>query len=117
MDWRKLRERYLRDDWPRRLGNLASTLGRLSSAAANPQTLNSVPLSLRESMLLMEWNLGGTPAEILVELSPMQAELVLWRRGWDAAAQSTILRTLLSRRARDMSDRVLQLSGLLKPNS
>jgi len=116
MDWRKLRERYLRDDWPVRLGNLASTLARVSNAAGNPKTLTGVPLSLRESMLLIEWNLHGTPAEVLSELAPMQAELGLWWRGWDAVAQSPALRALLARHARDMSDRVLQLSGLLKAN-
>ncbi len=116
MDWRRLRERYLRDEWPRRFGNLASTLGRIATAASNPNTLTTVPSSLRESMLMIEWNLGRAPSEILVELGLMQSELVLWWRGWDTAAQSVVLRTLLSRRAREMSDRVLELSGLLKAN-
>ena len=117
MDWRKLRERYLRDDWPRRLGNLASTLGRVASATNNPNTLATVPPSLRESMLMIEWNLQRTPSEILIELAAMQAELHLWWRGWEAVAPSPALRNLLSRRARQMSDRVLELSGLLNSNS
>ena len=112
MDWRKLRERYLRDEWPIRLGNLASTLGRISSAANNPATAATVSSSLRESMLMIEWNLRGTPSEVLVELAQMQAELGLWSRGWEAVAQSPALRSLLARRAREMSDRSLELSGL-----
>lgn len=113
MDWRKLRERYLRDDWPVRLGNLASTLARVANAASNPKTLSTVPLSLRESMLLIEWNLHEMPPEILTQLAPIQAELRLWQQGWEMAAQAPALRALLSRRAREMSDRSLELSGLL----
>ncbi|MGH2592240.1 MAG: hypothetical protein ACRDGG_01865 [Anaerolineae bacterium] len=116
MDWRKLRERYLKDEWPIRLGNLASTLGRVAQRAANPDALAGVPPSLRESMLLIEWNLGRTPSEVLIALAPMQSELRLWWRGWDSVAQSPVLRTLLSRRAREMSDRALALSGLLNTN-
>jgi len=67
-------------------------------------------------MWLIEWNLHGTPAEVLAELAPMQAELGLWWRGWETAAQSAALRALLSRRAREMSDRALELSGLLNAN-
>ena len=117
MDWQQLRERYMRDEWPIRLGNLASTLGRVSTAASNPKTLTTVPPSLRESMLFIEWNLHEMPSEILIELAPMQSELGLWRQGWETAAQSAALRTLLSRRAREMSDRALELSGLLNSNS
>ena len=114
MDWRKLRERYLKDEWPIRLGNLGSTLGRVAQRAANPDASAAVPLSLRESMLLVEWNLGRTPSEILIELASIQSELRLWWRGWDTVTQSSVLRSLLSRRARQMSDRVLELSGLLE---
>jgi len=114
IDWPRLRDRYWRDDWPRRLGNLASTLARAATAAGNPNTLTTVPSSLRESMLMIEWNLGRTPSEILIELAPMQTELRLWWRGWEALAPSRELRTLLSRRSRQMSDRVLELSGVLE---
>jgi hypothetical protein len=31
MDRQTFRERYLQDEWPRQVGNLASTLARLSS--------------------------------------------------------------------------------------
>ena len=117
MDWQRLRERYVRDEWPIRLGNLASTLGRIAQRAADPGALPSVPLALREGMWLIEWNLHETPAEVLSELAPMQSELGLWWRGWDAVAQSPALRALLVRHAREMSDRVLQLSGLLKANA
>ena len=114
MDWRKLHARYMRDEWPVRLGNLASTLGRVTQRLSHPDALTSVPSSLREAMWFIEWSVRGTPPEVLLELAPMQAELGLWRRSWDTVAQSFTLRMLLSRRARQMSDRVLELSGLLE---
>ncbi len=114
MDWQTLRARYMRDEWPRRLGNLASTLGRIAQRANNPGSSEAAALALREAMWLIEWNLHDTPQEILAELAPMQSELSLWWRGWNTVAQSPDLRRLLTRRTRDMSDRVLELSGLLK---
>ncbi len=62
----------------------------------------------------MEWNVRAAPDEILIQLAAMQAELGLWRKGWEAVEQSEALRMLLARRTREMSDRVLELSGLLK---
>ncbi len=116
MDWQELRERYMRDEWPIRLGNLASTLGRVATAASNPKTLSTVPPSLRECMLFIEWNVHAMPHDILADFASMQSELGLWWKGWETAEQSPALRTLLSRRARDMSDRALELSSLLKSN-
>jgi hypothetical protein len=113
MNWAALRNRYSKDDLARRLGNLASTLGRVSQRALNVDSLQAVPLAVRESMHMMEWNLHVAPPEVLAALAPMQAELGLWWRSWAVVAQSATLRHLLSQRAREMSDQVLQLSGLL----
>ena len=113
MNWQALHERYMRDQWPVRLGNLASTLGRVTQRANNPNASEAVAASLREAMWLIEWNVRDTPQEVLIELAPMQSELGLWWRGWNTVVQSPDLRRLLARRARAMSDRVLELSGLL----
>ena len=72
-----------------------------------------MPNALRESQLMMEWNLHITPVDALLPLGPMQAELGLWQQSWNAVEQSPALQQLLVRRARAMSDQVLQLSGLL----
>jgi hypothetical protein len=114
MDYQKLYDRYIRDDWPIRLGNLASALGRVSNAASNPKLLKTAANAIRESMLMIEWNLNRTPKEILLELALLQDELGRWVASWKDITESIALQTLLSRRAREMSDRVLQLSGLLK---
>jgi len=113
VDWATLQQRYLRDEWPIRFGNLGSTLARIASAVSNPNTRASVPNALRESQLMMEWNLHSAPSEVLLPLGPMQAELGLWQQSWSVVEQSPALHQLLARRARTMSDQVLELSGLL----
>ena len=113
MDWAAMQQRYLRDEWPIRFGNLGSTLARIATAVSNPNTRASVSNALRESRLMMEWNLYSAPADALLPLGPMQAELGLWQQSWPAVEQSPALQQLLARRARAMSDQVLQLSGLL----
>ena len=108
MDRDKLRTRYLRDEWPRQVGNLASTLARLSSRAGDTRYDQVVANLLREGALLMDWCAPNVPLELATDLASMQRELVLWREIWpDASA-----RALLVFRARAMSDRLLEAAGL-----
>lgn len=113
MDWHALYERYMADEWPVRLRTLASTLAKVSDVVTNPSNLFAVPDMLRESMLMMEWNLGAAPREVLIHLGPMQQEIGLWRQSHESVAQSIALCRLLSYRTQAMSDQVLVLSGLL----
>jgi hypothetical protein len=108
LDRGKLRERYLRDEWPRQVGNLASTLARLSSRVGDERYDQVVISLLREGALLMDWCAPNVPAELAVDLASMQRELILWREIWpDASA-----RALLAFRARAMSDHLLEAGGL-----
>ena len=110
MERQSLRDRYLRDDWPIRLGNLASTLARISSRAGDARYDAAIPDLLREGALFIEWGASHTPRHVVRELAPMQRELCLWRSLWPLEAA----RPLLALRARIMADRVLELSGLLE---
>jgi hypothetical protein len=107
MDREKLRTRYLQDEWPRQVGNLASTLTRLSSRTGDSKYDPVVDSLLHEGTLLMEWCAPNVPIEIATDLATMQRELVLWRRMWpnDAA------RPLLAFRARQMADQLLEAGG------
>ena len=98
------RERFLRDGRDRRLGNIASNLLRLSGwlqAGRDPQA--TVDL-IQETAAMIEWT-GDDATEELVDV---QRELCRWRRIWPLEPA----RSLLAFRARQMSDRVLELSGL-----
>ena len=107
MDREKLRARYLQDEWPRQVGNLASTLGRLSSRAVDPRYDQTVADLLHEGTLLIEWCGPNVPLEIASDLAMMQRELALWRQIWP----NEPARPLLALRARQMSDRLLEAAG------
>jgi hypothetical protein len=108
MDRDKLRKRYLQDEWPRQVGNLASTLARLSSRVGDARYDQVVANLLREGALLMDWCAPNVPLELAVDLAGMQRELILWRQIWPQAS----VRALLAFRARAMSDRLLEAAGL-----
>jgi len=109
MERQSLHDRYLRDEWPRQLGNLASTLARLGARVVEPRHDQITSDLLREGALLIEWSASHVPAYLVGDLATMQRELCLWRRVWPVETA----RPLLAFRARTMSDRVLELSGLV----
>jgi len=109
----KLRERFLRDPLPRRLGGLAATLGRISSSARNSTDPNSVADLLDEAKHLIEWTAADTEPGTAAELVQMQIMITLWQRAWDDASQNPKQRILLSVQAKDWSDKAVDFSGLV----
>ena len=107
MDRARFRERYLRDEWPRQFGNLASTLTRLGSRAEDERFDGMVADLLREGALMIEWSAPQTPPEQVADLALMQRELLLWQQIWPAAA----VRSLLAFRAQAMANRLLAAAG------
>jgi len=105
-DLRRMRERYLRDGRSIRLGNLASSLLRLSNWVRMRHRDKEIIDLMREIAWFMEWN--GDLA--LVELTEMQREICRWRRIWPVEEA----RPVLALRARQMSNHILELSGLVK---
>jgi hypothetical protein len=102
-----LRERYLRDDWTKQFGNLASTLTRLGSHAEDARYDDIVAELLREGALLIEWSAPQAPSAKVRDLALMQRELLLWWQVWPADA----VRELLALRARAMADHLLSAAG------
>ena len=108
----KLRERFLRDPLPRRLGGLAATLARISSSARESSDPASVARLLQEAKYLIEWTAADAEPEIAAELVSMQTQINLWLRAWKKTNQFREQRTLLSIHAKYWSDRALDFSGL-----
>ncbi len=108
-DLKRIRERYLRDGGPVRLGNLASSLLRLSNWVQTGRPDGAVIDLMREIAWFMEWN--GDLAS--AELADMQREICRWRRVWPLEKA----RSILAFRAFRMSSRVLELSGLSCPQA
>ena len=109
----KLRERFLRDPLPRRLGGLAATLGRISSSARKSTDPNVVSNLLDEAKHLIEWTAADTEPETAAELVRMQTLLTLWQKAWTDACQNPQQRLLLSIQAKDWSDKAIDFSGLV----
>lgn len=110
----KLRERFLRDPLPRRLGGLAATLGRISSSARKSSDPNIVSNLLDEAKHFIEWTAADTEPETAAELVRMQTLLTLWQKAWTDASQNPQQRLLLSVQAKDWSDKTVDFSGLVE---
>jgi hypothetical protein len=106
----QLRQRYERLDWPQQLGNLASTLARISSRATDSRHDALVADLLREAAVFIEWSAPHVSATLLADLAAMQRELLAWRRVWPLEP----IRPLVALYTRNASDRLLGMAGLIQ---
>jgi hypothetical protein len=109
MDVKSIYKRFVQLTWQQQLGNLASTLARISSQATSAESDKLVTDSLREAALLIEWSAPNVPPDFLLELAAMQREVLAWHRCWPLDDA----RSLLALHSRNQSDRLLQMAGLL----
>ena len=107
------RERYLRDPLPIRLGGIAANLARVVSFAENPLSQPAVASMLYESKFFIEWAAPTAPIDIAVPLVELQLALVRWHNLWSKNSSDPAVRNSLIEFAREWSDRLLQMSGLL----
>jgi hypothetical protein len=112
MDVRHLQARFEKLDWQKQLGNLASTLARVSSRASLPEHDHLVIDLLQEAALFIEWGVPRIPSTFLLELATMQKEILAWKRVWPLEAA----RPLLALYARNRSDRLLEMAELTGPS-
>src|SRR4030043_2397530 len=105
-DLKRMRERFIRDSSSVRLGNLASDLLRLNKWILMRHKDEAIVDLMREIAWLMEWS--GDLA--LAELADMQREICRGRRAWPIEQA----RHILALRASQMSNRILEWSGLLE---
>jgi len=105
-DLKRMRERFIRDGSSVRLGNLASDLLRLSKWIQAGHNDESIVDLMRKIAWLMEWS--GDLAS--AELADMQREICRWRRVWPVER----VRNILALRTSQMSNRILEWSGLLE---
>ncbi len=105
-DLKRMRLRFIRDRSSVRLGNLASDLLRLSKWIRQGHSDEAIVDLMRKIAWLMEWS--GELAS--AELADMQREICRWRRVWPVDQ----VRHILALRASQMSNRILEQSGLLQ---
>lgn len=112
-DWTLIRERYLRDPVPVRLGSLAANLRRIRSFADHEANLAAVESLLDESKFFIEWTAGEAEIDIAAELIELQIQLARWQRNWSTLWTDPVQRNQVAEQSRRWSDRVLELSGLI----
>jgi hypothetical protein len=103
---KRMRDRFIRDESCERMGNLASNLLRLSKWIQTGHDDEAIVDLMRQIAWFMEWS--GDLAS--AELADMQREVCRWRRVWPVEQA----RHILALRASQMSNRILEWSGLLE---
>ena len=112
-NWESLKHRYLQDDLPVRLGNLASNLARIKSCTLHHTNCIVVEQLLVESKFFIEWTAAEAEIEIAAELVQLQIQLSQWESRLSQLWTDTNERQKLSQASGIWSDKVLNWSGLL----
>lgn len=113
----EIRERYLKDILPVRLGGVAANLARIVSFSDHPKSAPVVTSLLEESLWFVEWSapdLLPERAEEAAQLVDIARELTRWHRIWNDAQNDPAKRSELAQQAQHWSDEVLKMSGLLE---
>lgn len=108
-----IRERYLRDELPVRLGGLAANLARIKSFSDHPDHRDVVESLLDESKFFIEWIVPDAGLDLQEKLVELQIQLARWQRAWADIWADPVRRTAIAEQARAWSERVLEISGLL----
>jgi len=113
-DWNQIRERYLRDDLPVRLGGLAANLSRIKSFSANEASREVVESLIDESKMFIEWTAAQAEINTAEKLVELQIQLALWQLQWLKIWPDKLKRAQVAEQSSAWSKHVLELSGLLK---
>lgn len=109
----EIKERFLKDALPIRLGGLAANLARISSTVKNPANAEAVKSLIEESKYFIEWTAVEAKPETTAELVRLQIELAILQRKFDENWNDEQKRLEIGRQAKSWSQNVLQKSGLI----
>lgn len=112
-DWTAIRERYMRDDLPVRLGGLAANLSRIKSFAAHDASREAVESLIDESKFFIEWTAAQAENQTAAELAALQVQLARWQHNWARIWADPSQRAMIAEQSGNWSKRVLGMSGLL----
>lgn len=112
-DWTAIRERYLRDDLPVRLGGLAANLSRIKSFSAHNASREAVESMIDESKRFIEWTAAEAEVNTAAELVELQVQLARWQCNWAHIWADPAQRGKVAKQSGAWSQRVLVMSGLL----
>jgi hypothetical protein len=112
-DWTQIRERYLRDPLPVRLGGLAANLSRINSFSADEANQDVVESMIDESKMFIEWTAGQAGIDTAEKLVQLQIQLARWQLQWPSIWPDRTKRKQIADQSFTWSKQVLQMSGLL----
>jgi len=112
-DWSTIRERYLTDEIPVRLGGLAANLSRIKSFVNNEKNKSLVESLIEESKHFIEWTARETEIDTAAKLVELQVELALWQIKLNQIWPDANQRKQISEKSNAWSQQVLMASGLL----
>ena len=103
-----VRQRFLRDPLPIRLGGLAADLARVASFSENPANRQAVASLLEEGKYFAEWIAPDASLETQAFLAELQVTLAVWERQCVGGTPDQTIRAEAQRK----SDELLALAGL-----
>lgn len=112
-DWTAIRERYLLDGLPIRLGGLATNLSRIKSFAAHEASREAVESLIDESKFFIEWTAAEAESHTAAVLVELQIQLARWQWNWARIWADPEQRRQVAEQSSAWSKRVLEMSGLL----
>jgi len=109
-----IRERYMRDALPVRLGGLAANLARIKSFSDHPDHRDVVAGMLNESKFFIEWAAPDAEPDAQAALVELQIQLARWQRAWADIWADPTRRKAVADQAGEWSKRILEMSGLMR---
>ncbi len=108
-----VRDRYLQDALPVRLGGLAANLARIKSFTARGASSDTVESLIDESKFFIEWTAAEAESHVAEQLVALQIQLARWQCGWSRLWDDPEKRRSVSEESNAWSKRILEMSGLL----
>ncbi len=109
----EIKQRYLQDPLPRRLGGLAANLARIDTFSRQDANQDAVFRLITESQYFIEWTAVETELDVAAQLVDLQLQLAVWQHNWAKIWVDAEERQSVAQQSRQWSNRVLALSGLL----
>ncbi|TYQ26024.1 hypothetical protein PseudUWO311_13870 [Pseudanabaena sp. UWO311] len=81
-NWEAIKQRYLRDGLPIRLGNIASNLAKIKNLSQRATASNVAVSLVEESKIFIEWTANDADIDTAGELVELQIQLALWQLRW-----------------------------------
>ena len=112
----KTRDRFLRDGVSVRLGGIAANLARVRSFSKYDGNHTAVHGIIDETKWFIEWSgpdFADYDIDTAAQLAELQVQLSRWQIGWLGRWNDRTRRAEMAAQAKEWSDRVLAMSGLL----